>query len=321
MGIKSANKFLLDNCSKKAIYKALFSQFTGKTIVIDTMIFIYKYESENALIENMYVLVSILRHYNITPVFIFDGKPPAEKKELLYNRRLKKEEAEDKYNKLNEKKEKLDITSEEYAMLDSEMESLKKQFIRVNDTHIQIVKDLLNAYGVDYMIAEGEADVLCAQLVLSGNAWACLSDDMDLFVYGCPRVIRQVSLLNHTCRFYDIELILKDLEMSLDVFRQIMVLSGSDYNVCDNTNLHDTIQWYYKYQNYVIQNEDKPSLTFYDWLFENSNYVQNKEMLTTAYNMFILNDVNNFNKIEFKLKTVNKVELKKILEKDGFLNV
>ena len=109
--------------------------------------------------------------------------------------------------------------------------------------------------------------------------------------------------------------------MSLDVFRQIMVLSGSDYNVCDNTNLHDTIQWYYKYQNYVIQNEDKPSLTFYDWLFENSNYVQNKEMLTTAYNMFILNDVNNFNKMEFKLKTVNKVEFKKILEKDGFLNV
>ena len=41
MGIKSANKFLLDNCSKKAIYKALFSQFTGKTIVIDTMIFIF----------------------------------------------------------------------------------------------------------------------------------------------------------------------------------------------------------------------------------------------------------------------------------------
>jgi 5'-3' exonuclease len=100
MGIKSANKFLLDNCSKKAIHKALFSQFAGKTIAIDTMIFIYKYESENSLIENMYLLISILRHYNITPVFIFDGKPPVEKKELLYKRRVKKEEAEQKYNTL-----------------------------------------------------------------------------------------------------------------------------------------------------------------------------------------------------------------------------
>ena len=321
MGIKSANKFLLDNCSKKAIHKALFSQFAGKTIAIDTMIFIYKYESENSLIENMYLLISILRHYNITPVFIFDGKPPVEKKELLYKRRVKKEEAEQKYNTLCEKKGQLDETSDEYTLLESEMESLKKQFVRVNDTHIQIVKDLMNAYGIDYMIAEGEADVLCAQLVLSGKAWACLSDDMDLFVYGCPRVIRQVSLLNHTCMFYDMEFVLKDLEMTIDIFRQIMVLSGSDYNVCENTNLHETIQWYYKYQKYMIQNEANPGLTFYDWLFENSDYVENKEMLVTAYNMFILNDVNNFNNMDFKLRPINKVELQKILEKDGFLNV
>ena len=191
----------------------------------------------------------------------------------------------------------------------------------MNDTHIQIVKDLMNAYGIDYMIAEGEADVLCAQLVLSGKAWACLSDDMDLFVYGCPRVIRQVSLLNHTCMFYDMEFVLKDLEMTIDIFRQIMVLSGSDYNVCENTNLHETIQWYYKYQKYMIQNEANPGLTFYDWLFENSDYVENKEMLVTAYNMFILNDVNNFNNMDFKLRPINKVELQKILEKDGFLNV
>lgn len=100
MGIKYLNKFLLNNCSKNSIKKVSFSFFSGKTIVIDTSIYIYKFVGEDSLIENMYLLISIFKKYNITPLFVFDGKPPIEKKELLIYRKNKKQDAEDEYNEI-----------------------------------------------------------------------------------------------------------------------------------------------------------------------------------------------------------------------------
>ena len=37
---------------------------------------------------------------------------------------------------------------------------------------------------------QGEADELCAKLVIKRYAYACLSEDMDLFVYGCNKIMR-----------------------------------------------------------------------------------------------------------------------------------
>jgi hypothetical protein len=48
-------------------------------------------------------MLSIFRHYNITPIFIFDGKIPAEKKELLLKRREDKIGAEKEYQALKTK--------------------------------------------------------------------------------------------------------------------------------------------------------------------------------------------------------------------------
>ena len=59
------------------------SELSCKKIVVDISIYLYKYEAENALLENMYVMLSIFSYYNVIPIFIFDGKPPPEKKELL----------------------------------------------------------------------------------------------------------------------------------------------------------------------------------------------------------------------------------------------
>ena len=85
MGIRNLNRYLRDNCPE-SIRCINISELSGKKIVVDISIYLYKYEAENALLENMYVMLSIFRYYNITPIFIFDGKPPIEKKELLIKR-------------------------------------------------------------------------------------------------------------------------------------------------------------------------------------------------------------------------------------------
>ena len=86
MGIKHVNRYLVDRCSKKAIFKTNLKIAEGKIIVIDTSIYMYKYMSQNALVEYIYLMISILLEYKITPIFIFDGKAPPEKRDLLRER-------------------------------------------------------------------------------------------------------------------------------------------------------------------------------------------------------------------------------------------
>ena len=325
MGIKNLNRFLRENCTKKSIRKVNLKQFANKIIVIDTSIYLYKFASDNALLENMYLLISIMKSYQITPIFIFDGKPPPEKKELLYRRRLEKKEAESKY--LNLQSLIPTISGEDKKEMIMEMELLKRQFIRISQDDIRKVKELMEAYGVSYYDSPTESDELCSYLVKSDKAWACLSDDMDMFLYGCPYVIRHLSLMNHTVVLYDTKSILKDLEMNETQFCEIMVLSGTDYNLHSNTSLTETIKWFYEYNKYVSnfnKNSNKSPLGFYIWLVKNTKYVNDFYKLLRTLQMFQIN--NDFNlkcwkEIELMEKNENMDKLKEILKGDGFIFV
>ena len=113
--------------------------------------------------------------------------------------------------------------------------------------HEDNVKNLIRAYGATYYDAIGEADELCALLTVKDKVWACLSEDMDMFVYGCPRVIRYFSLLNHTAVLYDLNGILTSLGISQKELREICILSGTDYNIeCEDSNLLTTTLKHFK---------------------------------------------------------------------------
>ena len=164
MGIKFLNKYLIKKCSKRSIRRVNLSDLKNKVFVIDTSIYLYKFLGENALIENMYLFLSKMHHNNIKPIFIFDGKPPDEKKELLRQRRLEKKEAESKYDGI--KQQIIDasyqnITIENRKELLDEMEELRQKFIRVKDGDIKKVKELFDAFGVSYINSPTEADHLC----------------------------------------------------------------------------------------------------------------------------------------------------------------
>jgi len=267
------------------------------------------------LMENMYLLISILKYYKIVPVFIFDGKPPPEKRELLQQRRSEKKEAEEKYNELKKKvdQEKVD---------QSELDRLKRLFVRVSDESIKKVKLLMDAYGAVYYDAPGEADHLCAYMVKNDIAWGCISDDMDMFLYGCNYVIRNISLLKHTALLYDTNQIWTDLEMTEQNFREIMVLSGTDYNIHSKTSLKETIRWYYEYMKYKNKTTAEKQLGFYVWLIKNTKYIADYKALLTTYMMF---NCNNCQELE-KWKTVkvengetNREKLIEVMEPEGFI--
>lgn len=320
MGIRYLNRFLKENASP-SIRLCNLAELSGKKIAIDISIYLYRFASDNLLIENMYLMLSEFKFYNIIPIFIFDGKPPPEKRELLQKRKENKYEAEDEYNRLKNLLEiNKDMDDSDKQEIIYNMDMLKKKFVSINKNDIEDIKNLIRAYGATYYDAPGEADELCAMLTIKDKVWACLSEDMDMFVYGCPRVIRYLSLLNHTAVIYDIKGILKNLGITQKELREICVLSGTDYNLeCDDSKntLNNTLKNFKKYH------KSDSKLSFYDWLNENNNYIKDYDLLKKIYDIFDLN-VNHFDiKIFEKIKIINgpimKDDLKNILRNDGFI--
>lgn len=329
MGIKLLNKFLKENCkSTNSIYTVHMSKLHGKTIVVDVSIYLYKYESDNTLIESIYTMISIFRHYHITPIFIFDGVAPTEKKELIESRLQKKRDAQNEYYKLKEMSRGCSDNTYEKNEIEEQMHSLKKKFVYMNKIKINKIKHLLDCYGITYFDAPGEADQLCAWLVINKLAWACLSDDTDMFVYGCNRVLRYFSLINHSSLLYDYDNILNELKVDHDTFKEICVLSGSDYCAGVGAGALNIIKIMQLYKNYL---SCKVDMTFCDWLGINSNIQINRDLLLKIKNMFDITkldmsgldglgvDVGSYEKNNFNNKKIEKCELYNLLKEDGFL--
>lgn len=274
MGIKNLHKFIRSEC-KNSIRPISLSELSGKKIAIDISVYIFKYAVDGCLIENIYLMLNVFTHYNIVPIFIFDGKPPAEKKELILKRREERKEAEIKYNLLKQQVESGDI---DYS---TSMKILKKKLVNITKTDFDNIKKLIISCGCTYYDAPGEADELCAYLTITGKVWACLSEDMDMFVYGCTRVIRFLSLINNTAVLYDHKGILHELKISQKELREICVLSGTDYNISETCpTLYNTLKLFKAYK------KNKQKMDFYAWTKENTSYLIDYDMMAKIVEMF-----------------------------------
>jgi 5'-3' exonuclease len=311
MGIKHLNSYLLKNVSVKSIYNINIEKCKDKKIVIDTSIYLYKFVKDNALEENLNKMIGLFKQNNIIPIFVFDGKPPIEKRDLLIQRRNNKKDAELQYNILlsQTRKYSTDTSSIDQSidssividnvLINNKLEYLKSQMTKITYDDINNAKSIILKNDLQIIEAEQESDIICAKMVINNEVWACLSDDMDMFVYGCPRVIRLLNVNDESAVYYDLKEILLELNMSIQTFREITILSGTDYNINmtnnmtnNNVNLYETLKWYYKFKSYLrnIQNDNQfiTKLSFYDWLLKNTSYIKNYTNLLKINKLFII---------------------------------
>lgn len=230
MGVRKLNMFLQEKCPSAIMKKTLFC-LKNKKIVVDASNLLYRLNIDGELIQMLYHTIIVFKYYNIIPLFVFDGTPPNEKKEKLLERRKQRLDAQKRYDELMSEIKMNNISINDSLKL--EIEQLERTKTQLSIQLIYEVKYLLKGCGIPYVDSVNEADELCAYLVNSGAAWACLSEDMDLIVYGCKRVIRYLSIFQHNCVIYEIDNILSILNISIDDFRSICVLCGNDYNKSD----------------------------------------------------------------------------------------
>ena len=262
MGVKHLNKFLYDQCPRGMQY-ITFEQLRGQTIVVDISIYLYRFKAFddlNALIQKM---LSDFNLYNIRGIFIFDGKPKQNKQKELIIRKEQKEKAWEQYKKLVESNTSSD-----------QLQVLKQQCTKINITDVKNVKHIMDEMGVTYTVAPHEADELCAKLSVNNQLY-CMSDDMDMLVYGCNRVLRNVNFDTKTAILYKLDDILGYLKLSYDDFKRLCVLSGTDYYK-SNSNILFKIYSQYR---------ASKSTNLYEWLKLN-NISENFEILETICNDF-----------------------------------
>ena len=189
---------------------------------------------------------------------------------------------------------------------------LLKEFFDDKD----LSKQLLIAYGITYLEAINEADELCGYLMENNLVDGCISDDMDMFVYGCNKVYRYLSLLNSTVVQYDLRKILQSLNLTIDEFKQICILSGTDYNVHldDQINIYGALKLFGKYKK---KNGDD----FFQWLNDN-NRISDYNKLNDVYNMFnVYNMDMDFSRSKFRNKFYNSEDVRNIMQKNGFIYI
>ena len=232
MGIKSLTQLIKKNSPNSIQHVGLYTM-RNKRIAIDTSIFLYKSlinirykgdylrNKDNKIvshIQGLYYKTNQYLSFGITPIYIFDGKPPIEKSECIQERN----------KKAKENKEKMDQTNDIV-----EKQNLEKGTIRITKEYIDDLKHLFNLMGVSYIHADGEAEAYASELCRIGYVDAVVTEDMDTLAYGCPLLIRNCidkSIKRpEVITMFNFSKIIEDFKMTHDEFIDMCILCGCDY--------------------------------------------------------------------------------------------
>ena len=309
MGIHLLQTFIA-SLNDRSIKEQHMREFSNKKITVDISIYLYRFKEMGNLLENIYLMCSIFRYYNIHALFIFDGKYLKNKNETMRKRKESKKQAKKKFNAIKENLHK--YNGNKRVKIEMQLDTLRKQFIKVTKEDIKNVKDLLDAYGMVYVSAKHEADELCG--ALNNEVYACLTEDTDIMVYGCKRIFRYFSLMKHTVVVYDMSLIHNNLNMTLSDFQELCICAGNDY-ITSKKNI------FYYYD--LFKQYKRTPTGFLDWLLQKryislQEYHQRREI----YDMYTFKTHDPFEDVPYTLiknKYVNKQKLLEILETVGFI--
>lgn len=232
MGIHNLTN-LIKHKSPNAIQTTALYTLKNKKVAIDISIFLYKSlanirsngdyirNKDNKVISHIIGILNKTLTYlsfGIEPIYIFDGKPPEEKSNVLIER--------------NKKANNSKLLSEQ-SLTQEEKNKHEKNSIRVKKHHIDDIKLLLNKLGISYIHPDGEAEAYAAELCRIGYVDYVVSEDMDTLAFGCPKMIR--TCLDKTIKRSDVisvislDQILNDFNMNINNFVDMCILCGCDY--------------------------------------------------------------------------------------------
>ena len=238
MGIKGLKALI-----KKHVPEAIsaLSNLSGKTICVDSSILLYKfrhiYNQDNFHILGFLHETIRLLEQNIKVIYVFDGKPPDAKRGVLNKRKEQniksKEQLEFKIAELKELKIDdafMDSDSEDSETVNnSKLLNLQRKLISIKPVtrnHSLEVIEMLKTIGIPFFASDGEAEEACVFLQTHGYADYIVTEDTDSLTFGGENVLFK-SKTGYD--LYELNKILKGLDLNQDEFIDLCILCGCDY--------------------------------------------------------------------------------------------
>ncbi|RLJ07596.1 MAG: flap endonuclease-1 [Candidatus Aenigmatarchaeota archaeon] len=220
---------------------------SGKTIAIDAFNSLYQFLSiirdrytgqplrdskgrVTSHLSGLFYRTARLLEAGISPVYVFDGEPPAFKTQTAEERQKLREKAEKLWKEAVEKGDLEQIRL--YAQASG----------RLTEEMVQDAKKLLDLMGIPWIQAPSEGEAQAAWLAKAGKVWAVGSQDWDCLLFGAPRLVRNLAItgrrkLPRKQEWIEIkpELVeLQELLEKLGIDRKKLILLGiligTDYN-------------------------------------------------------------------------------------------
>lgn len=120
--------------------------------------------------------------------------------------------------------------------IDAEIDELNKQRRAAQRDSDDITQQmtsqimvLLRLFGIPYMTAPMEAEAQCAVLVELGLVDGVITDDSDVFLFGSPRVFKNMFNQSKTVECFFATDLVRDLGLDRDKLIRLAYLLGSDY--------------------------------------------------------------------------------------------
>lgn len=103
--------------------------------------------------------------------------------------------------------------------------------VSVTEADLAECRELLSAAGVPWIVAPGESDAQCARLVEDGHAWAAVTQDWDIALFGAPRALRNLTLSKtRTPEVLELAPALAAAGLTRAQLVDAAILIGTDYN-------------------------------------------------------------------------------------------
>jgi len=165
---------------------------------------------------------------NITPVYVFDGKPPEFKLKTLQERNEVREHAKEEYERAKEAGD--EEAAHRYAMATS----------KVDEYVTTTAKELLTALGIAWVQAPSEGEAQASYMSQVGDVSYAVSQDYDSLLFGAENLVRNITITGKRKirgkvitilpeRIY-LSKVLDTLSLSREELIQIALLVGTDYN-------------------------------------------------------------------------------------------
>ncbi|XP_055679502.1 exonuclease 1 [Lutzomyia longipalpis] len=227
MGITGLIPFL-----EKSSRPLSLREIRNTTVAVDTYCLLHKgtyacaeklARDEETTVHIQYVMkyVRMLLQYKIKPIMVFDGRHLPAKALTETRRRESRKQARVLAGNL---------------LRAGKVDEARSQFRRCVDiTHdmaLQVIREC-RKLGVDSIVAPYEADAQLAFFNLSGIADYVVTEDSDLLLFGCSRVLFKLDLAGNgllvDASKIHISMGCRLEKYTFDKFRNMCILSGCDY--------------------------------------------------------------------------------------------